>query len=129
MASSVAAALGRRAGKVRVALCQLAVTADKASNLTAARRAVEDAAGRGAELVVLPEVGFGARSGGRVGLGAGRGLGWGRCSTPSPGAPRAPWYLTREEVAARRDLAGARAAAQELARGGGGGGRGARGRT
>ena len=89
--ASVAAALGRRAGKVRVALCQLAVTADKASNLTAARRAVEDAAGRGAELVVLPEVGFGARSGGWVGLGAG----WlGEVQHPFPGAPRAPWCLT-----------------------------------
>lgn len=89
MASSVAAALGRRAGKVRVALCQLAVTVDKASNLTAARRAVEDAAGRGAELVVLPEVGFGARSGGW-----GWGLGGWEGQHPFPGAPRAPWCFT-----------------------------------
>ncbi|KAG2500830.1 hypothetical protein HYH03_001592 [Edaphochlamys debaryana] len=42
--------------KVKVALCQLHVTADKAQNLETARKAVEDAAKNGAKLVVLPEM-------------------------------------------------------------------------
>jgi omega-amidase len=41
---------------VSVALCQLAVSADKAANIAAATRAVADAAAAGAKLVVLPEM-------------------------------------------------------------------------
>ena len=40
---------------MKIALCQLAVSADKAANLKNARTAVDDAASQGAELVVLPE--------------------------------------------------------------------------
>jgi predicted amidohydrolase len=42
--------------KVRAALCQLEVVDDKSANLERARRAVVEAARRGAELVVLPEM-------------------------------------------------------------------------
>lgn len=42
--------------KVRAALCQLRVVDDKTANLERARRAVVEAARRGAELVVLPEM-------------------------------------------------------------------------
>ncbi|KAG2451569.1 hypothetical protein HYH02_004167 [Chlamydomonas schloesseri] len=42
--------------KVKVALCQLHVTADKEQNLKTARKAIEDAAAAGAKLVVLPEM-------------------------------------------------------------------------
>ncbi|GFR46917.1 hypothetical protein Agub_g8564 [Astrephomene gubernaculifera] len=42
--------------KVKVALCQLHVTADKEQNWQTARRAIQDAASRGAQLVVLPEM-------------------------------------------------------------------------
>ncbi len=42
--------------QVKVALCQLAVTADKQANLHTAERAIADAAGNGAQLVVLPEM-------------------------------------------------------------------------
>ncbi|GLC43809.1 Omega-amidase, chloroplastic [Pleodorina starrii] len=42
--------------KVKVAVCQLHVTADKEENLQTARRAIENAAAQGAKLVVLPEM-------------------------------------------------------------------------
>ncbi|KXZ55930.1 hypothetical protein GPECTOR_2g1481 [Gonium pectorale] len=42
--------------KVKVALCQLHVTADKDANMRTARKAIEDAASSGAKLVVLPEM-------------------------------------------------------------------------
>lgn len=42
--------------QVRLALCQLAVTPDKEANIVAARRAIDTAVSRGAELVVLPEI-------------------------------------------------------------------------
>jgi omega-amidase len=42
--------------QVKVALCQLHVTADKAANIQAARAAVAGAAAAGARLVVLPEM-------------------------------------------------------------------------
>lgn len=44
------------ARKVKVALCQLAVSADKQANLNIARDAIRSAAAQGAELVVLPEM-------------------------------------------------------------------------
>jgi len=40
---------------VKVALCQLAVVADKQANIAAMRQAVREAARGGAALVVLPE--------------------------------------------------------------------------
>ncbi|KAK9102474.1 hypothetical protein Sjap_019728 [Stephania japonica] len=40
----------------KIALCQLSVTADKERNIAHARKAIEDAAGKGAQLVVLPEI-------------------------------------------------------------------------
>ncbi|WIA34605.1 hypothetical protein OEZ86_012925 [Tetradesmus obliquus] len=43
-------------GKVKVALCQLHVTADKEQNIATAKAAIEDAARNGAKLVVLPEM-------------------------------------------------------------------------
>lgn len=42
--------------KVKVALCQLHVTADKDENIRTARAAIQDAASNGAQLVVLPEM-------------------------------------------------------------------------
>ncbi|GIL47778.1 hypothetical protein Vafri_3963 [Volvox africanus] len=42
--------------KVKVAVCQLNVTADKAQNLQTAKKAIQDAAAQGAKLVVLPEM-------------------------------------------------------------------------
>lgn len=42
--------------KVKLALCQLHVTADKDANIAAARAAIHDAATHGASLVVLPEM-------------------------------------------------------------------------
>lgn len=42
--------------KVKVALCQLHVTADKIENIAAARAAIAEAAANGAQLVVLPEM-------------------------------------------------------------------------
>lgn len=44
------------AQKVKIALCQLHVTADKAANIANAKRAIEEAARSGARLVVLPEM-------------------------------------------------------------------------
>lgn len=38
----------------KIALCQLSVTADKERNIAHARRAIEEAAGKGAKLVLLP---------------------------------------------------------------------------
>lgn len=38
----------------KIALCQLFVTADKERNIAHARKAIEEAAGKGAELVLLP---------------------------------------------------------------------------
>ncbi|XP_006849615.2 omega-amidase, chloroplastic isoform X1 [Amborella trichopoda] len=42
--------------KFKIALCQLSVTADKVRNIAHARKAIEEAAGKGAKLVVLPEI-------------------------------------------------------------------------
>ncbi|KAH0450135.1 hypothetical protein IEQ34_020827 [Dendrobium chrysotoxum] len=42
--------------KFKIALCQLSVTADKSRNITHARRAIEEAASKGAQLVLLPEI-------------------------------------------------------------------------
>lgn len=42
--------------KFKVGLCQLAVTADKQRNIAHARKAIEDAAEKGAQLVLLPEI-------------------------------------------------------------------------
>ncbi|KAL0372213.1 UNVERIFIED_CONTAM: Omega-amidase, chloroplastic [Sesamum calycinum] len=42
--------------KFKIALCQLKVTADKERNILHARTAVEEAAEKGAKLVVLPEI-------------------------------------------------------------------------
>ena len=39
-----------------MALCQLAVTADKQANLQTAEHAIAEAAGNGAQLVALPEM-------------------------------------------------------------------------
>ncbi|CAI0401353.1 unnamed protein product [Linum tenue] len=39
-----------------IGLCQLAVTADKQQNIQHARKAIEEAAAKGAKLVVLPEI-------------------------------------------------------------------------
>lgn len=44
------------AQKIKVALCQLAVGADKQGNLDTARTAIQEAASAGADLVVLPEM-------------------------------------------------------------------------
>lgn len=38
----------------KIALCQLSVTADKSRNIAHARRAIEEAASKGAQLVLLP---------------------------------------------------------------------------
>jgi len=43
------------AARVRVALCQLLVGADKAANLAGARAAIADAARHGVDIVALPE--------------------------------------------------------------------------
>ncbi|XP_072971345.1 omega-amidase, chloroplastic-like [Typha angustifolia] len=42
--------------KFKIALCQLSVTADKERNIAHARQAIEEAAGKGAKLVLLPEI-------------------------------------------------------------------------
>ncbi|XP_031498616.1 omega-amidase, chloroplastic isoform X2 [Nymphaea colorata] len=42
--------------KFKIALCQLLVTADKEKNIAHARKAIEEAADKGAKLVVLPEI-------------------------------------------------------------------------
>ncbi|KAJ6812035.1 omega-amidase, chloroplastic [Iris pallida] len=42
--------------KFKIALCQLSVTADKERNIAHAKKAIEEAAGKGAELVLLPEI-------------------------------------------------------------------------
>ncbi|KAJ1687313.1 hypothetical protein LUZ63_018703 [Rhynchospora breviuscula] len=42
--------------KFMIALCQLSVTSDKPRNIQHARKAIEEAAGKGAQLIVLPEV-------------------------------------------------------------------------
>ncbi|KAG8635966.1 hypothetical protein MANES_16G084000v8 [Manihot esculenta] len=42
--------------KFKIGLCQLLVTADKERNIAHARKAIEEAAGKGAQLVVLPEI-------------------------------------------------------------------------
>ncbi|KAL6752951.1 carbon-nitrogen hydrolase [Haematococcus lacustris] len=44
------------ARKVKIALCQLTVTADKEQNIASAQKAVKAAASQGAQLVVLPEM-------------------------------------------------------------------------
>lgn len=43
-------------GKFKIALCQLSVTENKERNIAHARAAIEDAADKGAELVLLPEI-------------------------------------------------------------------------
>ncbi|KAG9457709.1 hypothetical protein H6P81_002217 [Aristolochia fimbriata] len=42
--------------KFKIALCQLSVTADKERNISHARKAIQEAADKGAQLVVLPEI-------------------------------------------------------------------------
>lgn len=42
--------------KFKIALCQLSVTADKERNIAHAHKAIEEAASKGAELVLLPEI-------------------------------------------------------------------------
>ncbi|KAJ3702498.1 hypothetical protein LUZ61_006203 [Rhynchospora tenuis] len=42
--------------KFKIALCQLSVTSDKPRNIQHARKAIEEAAGKGAQLIVLPEI-------------------------------------------------------------------------
>lgn len=42
--------------KFKVGLCQLSVTADKERNIAHARRAIEEAAEKGAKLILLPEI-------------------------------------------------------------------------
>lgn len=42
--------------KFKVGICQLLVTADKERNIAHARKAIEEAAGKGAQLVILPEI-------------------------------------------------------------------------
>lgn len=42
--------------KFTIALCQLLVTADKERNIARARKAIEEAAQKGAKLIVLPEI-------------------------------------------------------------------------
>ncbi|CAD7699541.1 unnamed protein product [Ostreobium quekettii] len=42
--------------KVKMAICQLLVTADKEENIKCARKAIEDAAKQGSSIVVLPEM-------------------------------------------------------------------------
>ncbi|KIZ03228.1 omega-amidase [Monoraphidium neglectum] len=56
MALGAASAAPAGPEKVKIALCQLHVTADKPSNIAAARAAIKDAADAGAALVVLPEM-------------------------------------------------------------------------
>ncbi|KAF5743165.1 Nitrilase/cyanide hydratase and apolipoprotein N-acyltransferase family protein isoform 1 [Tripterygium wilfordii] len=42
--------------KFKIGLCQLLVTADKERNIEHARKGIEEAAGKGAQLVMLPEI-------------------------------------------------------------------------
>ncbi|XP_059633193.1 omega-amidase, chloroplastic-like isoform X5 [Cornus florida] len=42
--------------KFKIALCQLSVTTDKERNIVHARKAIEEAAEKGSQLVVLPEI-------------------------------------------------------------------------
>ncbi|KAL7133236.1 hypothetical protein ABFS83_12G127000 [Erythranthe nasuta] len=42
--------------KFKIALCQLSVTADKERNIARARQVIEEAAGKGAQLILLPEI-------------------------------------------------------------------------
>jgi predicted amidohydrolase len=67
---------------VRVAAVQLNATADRDANLATADRLVRDAAGRGAQLVVLPEKWTVLGSGAQLRAGAepldGRAIGWAR---------------------------------------------------
>ncbi|XP_016478364.1 omega-amidase, chloroplastic isoform X1 [Nicotiana tabacum] len=42
--------------KFKIALCQLSVTTDKERNIAHAKQAIEDAAGKGAQLILLPEI-------------------------------------------------------------------------
>ncbi|XP_031107403.1 omega-amidase, chloroplastic-like [Ipomoea triloba] len=42
--------------KFKIALCQLSVTTDKEKNIARAKKAIEDAAQQGAQLVLLPEI-------------------------------------------------------------------------
>ncbi|XP_073289830.1 omega-amidase, chloroplastic-like isoform X2 [Primulina huaijiensis] len=42
--------------KFKIALCQLSVTADKELNIAHARQVIEEAAGKGAQLILLPEI-------------------------------------------------------------------------
>ncbi|KNA20904.1 hypothetical protein SOVF_048130 [Spinacia oleracea] len=42
--------------KFKIALCQLSVTTDKLRNISHAREAIEEAANKGAQLILLPEI-------------------------------------------------------------------------
>ncbi|KAL8035984.1 hypothetical protein ABFX02_12G130000 [Erythranthe guttata] len=42
--------------KFKIALCQLSVTANKERNIAHARQVIEEAAGKGAQLILLPEI-------------------------------------------------------------------------
>ncbi|KAI3447187.1 hypothetical protein Pfo_003852 [Paulownia fortunei] len=42
--------------KFKIALCQLSVTVDKEKNIAHTRQVIEDAAGKGAQLILLPEI-------------------------------------------------------------------------
>ncbi|KAL9224231.1 hypothetical protein vseg_000291 [Gypsophila vaccaria] len=42
--------------KFNIGLCQLSVTADKMKNIARAREAINEAANKGAQLVLLPEI-------------------------------------------------------------------------
>ncbi|KAF5940445.1 hypothetical protein HYC85_021612 [Camellia sinensis] len=55
-ASSMASSFKPEQARFKIGLCQLLVTADKERNIAHARQAIEDAAKRGAQLVVLPEI-------------------------------------------------------------------------
>lgn len=56
MSDQAAAASDSHPQKVKVALCQLHVTADKDENISTAKAAIQEAASNGAKLVVLPEM-------------------------------------------------------------------------
>ncbi|GER36051.1 omega-amidase NIT2, partial [Striga asiatica] len=54
--SSVASELKAEEARFKIALCQLMVTADKEKNIAHAREVIKDAAEKGAQLILLPEI-------------------------------------------------------------------------